>query len=168
MSDKIVPCLWYDRGQARTAAEFYVSLGLPDSRIDRVRNSPSDNSSTLQGEELLVEFTLAGRRYIGLNGGPLFPHTEAVSFQILTEDQAETDRLWDAIVGSGGWESQCGWCKDRWGVNWQITPRRLLSFHDDPDPARAQAAFEAMMTMRRIDIAALEAAADAVGPASGI
>lgn len=163
MSDKILPCIWYDLGQARAAAEFYVSLGLPDSRIDRVVRSPADNPSGPAGAELVVEFTLAGRRYIGLNGGPQFPQSEAVSFMILTEDQAETDRLWDAIVGDGGQESMCGWCKDRWGVSWQITPRRLMAFYDDPNPARTRAAFEAMMGMRRIDIAALEAAADAVG-----
>lgn len=162
MSDKIIPCLWYDRGQARAAAEFYVALGLPDSHVNRVQASPSDNPSTTQGEELVVEFTLAGRRYMGLNGGPNFPQTEAVSFMILTDDQAETDRLWNAVVENGGRESDCGWCKDRWGVSWQITPRRLMAFYDDPSPARAKAAFEAMMTMQKIDIAALEAAADAV------
>ena len=162
MTDKIVPCIWYDKGQARAAAEFYVSLGLPDSRIDRVVRSPADNPSTASGEELVVEFTLAGRPYLGLNGGPHFPQTEAVSFIVLTDDQAETDRLWDAIVGAGGQESMCGWCKDRWGVSWQITPRRLMAFYDDPNPTRTRAAFEAMMGMRRIDIAALEAAADAV------
>ena len=109
----------------------------------------------------MVEFTLAGRTFLGLNGGPQFPQSEAVSFMIYTDDQAETDRLWNAIVGNGGQESQCGWCKDRWGVSWQITPRRLMAFHTDPDPARAKAAFAAMMTMKKIDIAALEAAADA-------
>ena len=160
MSDKIIPCIWYDTGQARKAAEFYVSLGLPDSRIDRVHASPADNPSSPEGAELMVEFTLAGRPYLGLNGGPIFPQTEAVSFMIMTEDQAETDRLWDAIVGNGGAESQCGWCKDRWGVSWQITPRRLMDFHTDPDPARARAAFQAMMSMKKIDIAALERAAD--------
>ncbi|MBA4805031.1 MAG: VOC family protein [Brevundimonas sp.] len=163
MSDKILPCIWYDLGQARAAAEFYVSLGLPDSRIDRVVRSPADNPSSPAGAELVVEFTLAGRRYIGLNGGPQFPQSEAVSFMILADDQAENDRLWDAIVGNGGQESMCGWCKDRWGVSWQITPRRLMAFYDDPNPARTRAAFEAMMGMRRIDIAALEAAVDAVG-----
>lgn len=162
-ADKIVPCIWYDLGQARRAAEFYVSLGLPDSRIDNVQQSPADNPSSPAGEELVVEFTLAGRRFMGLNGGPAFPQSEAVSFQILTDDQAETDRLWDAIVRNGGRESQCGWCKDRWGVNWQITPRRLMAFYADPNPARARAAFQAMMTMGKIDIAALEAAADAAG-----
>ncbi len=161
MSDRIIPCIWYDAGQARAAAEFYVSLGLPDSRIDRVQTSPIDNPSGSAGDELVVEFTLAGRPYLGLNGGPQFPQSEAVSFIILTEDQAETDRLWDAIVSNGGQESMCGWCKDRWGVSWQITPRRLMAFYDDPNPARARAAFQAMMNMRKIDIAALEAAADA-------
>ncbi|WGM46775.1 hypothetical protein KOAAANKH_01648 [Brevundimonas sp. NIBR10] len=162
MPDKITPCIWYDLGQARAAAEFYVSLGLPDSRVDTVHDSPVDNPSTPAGEELVVEFTMAGRTFMGLNGGPMFPQTEAVSFMVYTDDQAETDRLWNAIVGNGGAESMCGWCKDRWGVNWQITPRRLMQFHSDPNPARAKAAFEAMMTMKKIDIATLEAAADAV------
>ena len=160
MTSKIAPCLWYDLGQARKAAEFYMTLGLPDSHIDGVHASPSDNPSSKAGEELVVEFTLAGQAFVGLNGGPQFPHTEAVSFMIQTEDQAETDRLWNAIVGHGGAESACGWCKDRWGVNWQITPRRLLEFYTDPNPARAKAAFEAMMTMHKIDIAVIEAAAD--------
>lgn len=160
MTSKIAPCLWYDLGQALKAAEFYMTLGLPDSHIDGVHASPSDNPSSKAGEELVVEFTLAGQSFVGLNGGPQFPHTEAVSFMIQTEDQAETDRLWDAIVGNGGAESACGWCKDRWGVNWQITPRRLLEFYTDPNPARAKAAFEAMMTMHKIDIAVIEAAAN--------
>jgi predicted 3-demethylubiquinone-9 3-methyltransferase (glyoxalase superfamily) len=162
MPDKITPCIWYDLGQARQAAEFYVSLGLPDSRVDQVHASPANNPSTSVGDELTVEFTLAGRTFLGLNGGPTFPQTEAVSFQVYTDDQAETDRLWNAIVDNGGAPSACGWCKDRWGVNWQITPRRLMEFFADPDPARARAAFEAMMTMGKIDISALEAAADAV------
>lgn len=163
MSDKITPCIWYDLGQARLAAEFYVSLGLPDSHVDSVFDSPADNPSSSAGTELVVEFTLAGRAYVGLNGGPLFPQSGAVSFMIHTDDQAETDRLWHAIVDNGGAESACGWCKDRWGVNWQITPKRLLEFYSDPNPARTRAAFEAMMTMRKIDIAALERAADAAG-----
>ena len=163
MSDKITPCIWYDRGQAKKAAEFYMSLGLPNSRIDSVHASPAENPSGNAGEELVVEFTLAGRSFMGLNGGPNFPHTEAVSFMILTEDQAETDRLWNAITKNGGAESMCGWCKDRWGVNWQITPKRLMEFYTSPDPARAKAAFEAMMTMKKIDIAAIEAAANAAG-----
>lgn len=158
MTDKITPCLWYDLGQARKAAEFYVSLGLPDSRIDRVVASPADNPSAPAGAELMVEFTLAGRSYLGLNGGPIFTHSEAVSFIIQTDDQAETDRLWDAIVGNGGQESACGWCKDRWGLSWQITPRALTAALAGDDPAAARRVFEAMMTMRRIDIAAIEAA----------
>jgi predicted 3-demethylubiquinone-9 3-methyltransferase (glyoxalase superfamily) len=162
MPNKITPCIWYDVGQARAAAEFYVSLGLLDSHVDKASDSPNDNPSTKAGEELTVAFTLAGMTFLGLNGGPQFPQTEAVSFQIYTDDQAETDRLWDAIVGNGGAESQCGWCKDRWGVNWQITPRRLMAFYDE-SPARSKAAFAAMMTMKKIDIAALEAAADAAG-----
>jgi len=161
MPDKITPCIWYDTGQARLAAEFYMSLGLPDSRIDGVHASPADNPSTQAGEELVVQFTLAGRGFLAMNGGPMFPQTEAISFQVYTDDQAETDRLWDAIVGSGGQESQCGWCKDRWGVNWQITPKRLMEFYADPDPARGRAAFEAMMTMTKINIDALERAANA-------
>lgn len=163
MTDKITPCLWFDTGQARPAAEFYVSLGLPDSHVDAVHVAPMDTPGNKAGDEMVVLFTLAGRSYVGLNGGPIFPQTEAVSFQILTEDQAETDRLWDAIVSNGGQESVCGWCKDRWGVNWQITPRRLLEFYSDPDAARTRGAFAAMMTMKKVDIAALEAAADAAG-----
>ena len=163
MSDKITTCIWYDLGQARSAAEFYLSLGLPDSRITSAFDSPMDNPSSSEGSELVVEFTLAGRSFVGLNGGPNFPQTEAVSFMILTDDQVETDRLWTAIVDNGGAESACGWCKDRWGVNWQITPKRLLEFYSDPNPARTKAAFAAMMTMHKIDIAALERAADAAG-----
>lgn len=159
MAQKITPCLWYD-GDAEAAARFYVSL-LPESRIDAVVRSPAETPSGPEGSVLVVEFTLAGTGYLGLNGGPQFPFTEAVSFQIATEDQAETDRLWDAITGNGGQESDCGWCKDRWGMNWQITPRRLTQLIQHPDPVRARRAMQAMMTMRRIDIAALERAADA-------
>jgi predicted 3-demethylubiquinone-9 3-methyltransferase (glyoxalase superfamily) len=156
--DKIIPCLWYDYN-AEEAANFYVTL-LPDSQVDNVVRSPADTPSNKEGDVLVVEFTLAGRPYIGLNGGPLFRFSEAVSFQIRTEDQAETDRLWDAIVSNGGEESMCGWCKDRWGLSWQITPKRLLELNADPDPARARRAMEAMLKMRRIDIAAVERAGD--------
>lgn len=159
MSQNLITVIWFDHGQARPAAEFYMSLGLPDSLIEDAVRAPADNPSTAEGQELVVNFTLMGRAFSGLNGGPIFPQSEAVSFMIVTDDQAETDRLWNAIVGNGGRESACGWCKDRWGVNWQITPRRLLDLLSDPDPDRARAAFRAMETMTRIDIAALERAA---------
>jgi predicted 3-demethylubiquinone-9 3-methyltransferase (glyoxalase superfamily) len=154
---KITTTLWFDR-DGEEAANFYVSL-LPDSRIDRVIKAPSDNPSGPEGYTMLVEFTLAGIKYAALNGGPQFKPNESVSFMITTEDQQETDRLWNAIVGNGGQESQCGWCKDKWGFSWQITPRRLLELNFDTDPARARRAFEAMMTMRKIDIATIERAA---------
>ena len=156
--DKIIPCLWYNY-DAEEAANFYVTL-LPDSEIQNVVRSPADTPSNKAGDVLVVEFTLAGRPYIGLNGGPLFRFSEAVSFQIRTEDQAETDRLWDAIVSNGGAESMCGWCKDRWGFSWQITPRALLDAMSNPDKAAAKRAMDAMMKMRKIDIAAVERAAD--------
>ena len=159
MSQNLITVIWFDHGQARPAAEFYMSLGLPDSHIEDAVRAPADNPSTAEGQELVVNFTLMGRAFSGLNGGPIFPQSEAVSFMIVTDDQAETDRLWNAIVGNGGRESACGWCKDRWGVNWQITPRRLLDLLSDPDPDRARAAFRAMETMTRIDIAALDRAA---------
>ena len=155
---KIIPCLWYD-GDAEAAANFYVSL-FPDSRIDNVQRSPADNPSMKEGGVLVVEFSLAGQSYIGLNGGPQFPFTEAISLQVRTEDQAETDRLWDALVGNGGEESQCGWLKDRWGLSWQISPKRLIELIGDPDRDRARRAMEAMLEMRKIDIAAVERAAD--------
>jgi 2-polyprenyl-6-hydroxyphenyl methylase/3-demethylubiquinone-9 3-methyltransferase len=154
---KITTMLWFD-GDGEDAANFYVSL-LPDSRIGKVMRAPSDNPSGKEGAALLVTFTLAGLDYAALNGGPLFKPNESVSFQITTEDQEETDRLWNAIVGNGGEESACGWCKDKWGFSWQITPRRLMELNSDPDPARARRAFEAMMTMRKIDIATIERAA---------
>lgn len=159
MSQDLITVIWFDHGQARPAAEFYMSLGLPDSHIEDAVRAPADNPSTAEGQELVVNFTLMGRAFSGLNGGPIFPQSEAVSFMIVTDDQAETDRLWNAIVGNGGRESACGWCKDQWGVNWQITPRRLLDLLSDPDPDRARAAFRAMETMTRIDIAALDRAA---------
>lgn len=159
MNDKIIPCIWYD-GTAEEAAAFYVSL-LPDSRVDAVNPSPVDNPSGSAGSVLTVEFTLAGRSYLGLNGGPRFPHSEAVSFQIMTDDQAETDRLWNTLIANGGEESVCGWLKDRWGLSWQIVPRRLMALMKDPDSGRAKRAMTAMMSMRKIDIAALDRAADA-------
>ncbi len=154
---KIANVLWFDM-DGEEAANFYVSL-LPDSRIDRVIVSPANNPSTPEGITILVEFTLAGLKYSALNGGPRFKPNEAVSFMILTEDQAETDRLWNAIVANGGQQSQCGWCKDKWGFSWQITPRVLLDLISDPDPDRARRAFQAMEPMRKIDIATIERAA---------
>ena len=156
MADKIVPCLWFD-GDGEEAARFYVSL-LPDSRIDGVHRSPVDTPSGPADSVLMVEFTLAGRSYLALNGGSAFKFDEAVSFMVMTEDQAETDRLWDALIANGGQESACGWLKDRWGLSWQITPRRLMELTTDPNRERARAAMQAMMTMREIDIAALDRA----------
>lgn len=153
---KIVPMLWYP-GTAEDAAAFYVSL-LPDSRIDQVVRATVDTPAAPKGAPMLVAFTLAGQPFSALNGGPQFTPNESVSFQILTDDQAETDRLWDAVTGNGGQESACGWCKDRWGYSWQITPRRLIDLIGDADPGRAGRAMQAMMTMRKIEIAAIEAA----------
>ena len=161
MVSKTTICLWYDR-EAEEAARFYAEV-FPDSAVGAVHRAPGDYPAGKEGDVLTVEFTVMGIPCLGLNGGPQFQHDEAFSFQVATDDQAETDRLWNAIVGNGGQESQCGWCKDRWGVNWQITPRRLMDFYNGPNPARAKAAFEAMMTMKKIDIAALHAAADAAG-----
>ena len=156
MTDKIVPCLWFD-GDGEEAARLYVSL-LPDSRIDSVNRSPVDTPSGPADSVLTVQFTLAGRRYMALNGGPNFTFDEAVSFMVMTEDQAETDRLWDALTANGGQENVCGWLKDRWGLSWQITPRRLMELTTNANRARAQAAMTAMMSMRKIDIAALDRA----------
>jgi 2-polyprenyl-6-hydroxyphenyl methylase/3-demethylubiquinone-9 3-methyltransferase len=158
MGQKITPVLWFDM-KAEEAADFYVSL-LPDSRVDRILRAPADNPSSKEGAALVVDFTLAGQKYAGLNGEPNFTPNESVSFQVLTEDQEETDRLWNAIVGSGGTESMCGWCKDKWGFSWQITPRRLLELTFGDDAERSRRAFEAMMRMKKIDIAAIEAAAN--------
>lgn len=155
---KIAPCLWYD-GAAEEAARFYVSL-LPDSRIDRLVRAPSDNPSCAEGQVILVEFTLAGQAFVGLNGGPGHPPTDATSFQIYTDDQAETDRIWEAITADGGAEVACSWCRDRWGHSWQIVPRRMMELLGDADPVRAKRAFDAMSAMVKIDIAAIEAAAD--------
>jgi 2-polyprenyl-6-hydroxyphenyl methylase/3-demethylubiquinone-9 3-methyltransferase len=149
-------CLWFD-GTALDAATFYAQT-FPDSRVDAVHRAPGDHPSGREGDVLTVQFTVLGIPCLGLNGGPGFPHTEAFSFQVATDDQAETDRYWDAIVGNGGQESACGWCKDRWGLSWQITPRALTDAFTDPDRAAAKRAFDAMMTMRKIDIAAIERA----------
>lgn len=154
---KLMTCLWFDRGMAREAAEFYASV-FPDSYVGKAHASAADNPSAKLGEELTVEFTVLGQSYLGLNGGPHFKPNEAVSFIVLTDNQEETDRYWDAIVSNGGQESFCGWCKDRWGFSWQITPRVLLEATTDPDRAAAKRAMEAMMTMRKIDIAKIEAA----------
>jgi predicted 3-demethylubiquinone-9 3-methyltransferase (glyoxalase superfamily) len=153
---RIVPCLWFN-GDAEAAAEFYVSL-LPDSRIDRVLKSPADTPSGPAGMVLTVEFTLAGSKYMGLNGGSQFPFTEAVSFQIYCHAQSEVDRLWAALA-DGGTEVACGWIKDRWGLSWQIVPTRLIELLNDLDPDRARRAQEAMMKMVKIDIAEIERAA---------
>lgn len=155
---RITPCLWYD-GQAEEAADFYVSL-LPDSRIDRVMRSPADNPSTPEGAVLTVEFTLAGQSYFALNGGPLFHFTEAVSFMIACDDQAEVDRLWDALTADGGQEVQCGWLKDRYGLSWQVVPAAWAELVTGSDPRKVDAAVRAMLGMKKLDLAALQRAYD--------
>lgn len=162
MQSKNTICLWYDR-DALDAANFYAET-FPDSAVSAVHRAPGDYPDGKQGDVLTVEFTVAGIPCLGLNGGPHFRHNEAFSFQIATDDQAETDRLWNAIVGNGGQESECGWCKDRWGLSWQITPRALSAAITDPDRAAAKRAFDAMMTMKKIDIAAIEAARQGKSP----
>lgn len=149
-------CLWF-QGGVLDAANFYAAT-FPHSAVGAVHHAPSDFPGGKQGDVLTVEFTVIGIPCLGLNGGSAFKQSEAFSFQIATEDQVETDRLWNAIVGNGGEESACGWCRDRWGLSWQITPRVLTEAVTDPDPAVARRAFEAMMSMRKIDIAAIEAA----------
>jgi predicted 3-demethylubiquinone-9 3-methyltransferase (glyoxalase superfamily) len=155
--NKIATCLWFGHGQAYEAARFYAAI-FPDSHVQARHLSPSDYPGGKQGDELTVEFTVLGMPFLGLNGGPQFKFSEAVSFQVYTDSQDETDRYWNAIVGNGGQESACGWCKDKFGLSWQITPRALMNAMADPDRAAAKRAMEAMMGMQKIDIAAIERA----------
>jgi 2-polyprenyl-6-hydroxyphenyl methylase/3-demethylubiquinone-9 3-methyltransferase len=164
---KIAPCLWFNKN-AEEAATFYAAT-FPDSRVTAVHKAPGDYPSGKAGDVLTVDFTVLGQPFVGLNGGPAFTFNEAVSFQVFTDTQEETDRYWNAIVGGGGEESVCGWCKDRFGLSWQIAPRALIEAINDPDTAAAKRAMDAMMTMKKIDIATIKAAradaARAVRPA---
>ena len=153
---RIAPCLWFD-GQAEEAANFYAGI-FPDSHLDKVHRSPSDYPSGEAGDALMVEFTVLGMPFLGLNGGPQFKFDEAVSFQVYTRDQEETDRYWNAVIADGGAESACGWCKDKFGLSWQITPQKLLDAVTSPDREAAKRAMDAMMQMKKIDIATIERA----------
>jgi predicted 3-demethylubiquinone-9 3-methyltransferase (glyoxalase superfamily) len=156
MANKATLCLWYNK-DAEEAANFYAAT-FADSKVGAVHRGPGDNPSGKEGDVLTVDFTVLGFPCIGLNGGDTFKHSEAFSFQVSTADQEETDRLWNAIVGNGGQESMCGWCKDKWGLSWQITPKALTDVMTSGDQTAAKRAFEAMMTMKKIDVATIEAA----------
>jgi predicted 3-demethylubiquinone-9 3-methyltransferase (glyoxalase superfamily) len=160
MTRKIQPCLWFNKN-AEEAANFYAAI-FPDTRIDSIERAPGDYPNGQQGDVLVITMTILGMPFMLLNGGPEFSFDEAVSFQVSTDDQEETDRYWNAIVSNGGKESVCGWCKDKFGLSWQITPKRLTHLMAEKDPAKSKAAFEAMMKMGKIDIAALDRAVEAV------